>query len=181
MNSILSILCIIFFSVLIYGIISSSNSEKYYKDNCHTIYIPEHIDLEQAFDKVNHLSRDGLKKMSRTLGGSKELVESSSDIELKTYIIQNSLSDDNILFTDIGEDIKLRDAIKKREYCRRMERENKPNDLCIDSSSSLEEFEKLNIPLPITNFEYPSISTKDILQKTMSRSEIQNKNIVFDI
>ena len=62
MESILVILCIVFFLIFTHGFVEYGNSNKFHTYNCHTIYIPEDLDLETTFKFVNSLSHDGLKK-----------------------------------------------------------------------------------------------------------------------
>ena len=65
MESILAILCIVFFAVLTYGLVQSSNITKYHLDDCRTIYIPEEIDLETAYKSIKGKNLNALKKRAR--------------------------------------------------------------------------------------------------------------------
>ena len=111
MESVLSLLCIVFFSLLTYGLIQGYNLQKHHKFNCRTIYIPEDIDLETAFKSIENKDKNKLKKRARQLGASKEFINSITDIELKVFIIQTSISNEHISFKDLEEEIKMRDEI----------------------------------------------------------------------
>ena len=111
MESILAILCIVFFAVLTYGLVQGSNVTKYHLDDCRTIYIPEEIDLETAYKSIKGKNLNALKKRARELGASKEFVdtfkdEKNSKLKLSEYIIRNSISDEHILLKDIKGTIK---------------------------------------------------------------------------
>jgi len=126
MESVLSLLCIVFFSLLTYGLIQGYNLQKHHKFNCRTIYIPEDIDLETAFDSIKYKNLDQLKKRARQLGATKDFVDSLSELELKVFIVQNSISNEHILFKELEEEIKMREdseLVKKRDYCRTLYRE----------------------------------------------------------
>jgi hypothetical protein len=115
MESILAILCIVFFAVLTYGLVQGSNITKYHLDDCRTIYIPEEIDLETAYKSIKGKNLNALKKRARELGASKIFVdtfkdEKESKLKLSEYIIRNSISDEHILLEDVGEKIKKKEA-----------------------------------------------------------------------
>ena len=109
MKSILSIVCISFLAILTYGLIQGSNLQKHHKYNCRTLYISEHIDLETAYKSIEGADTDGLKKRARQLGASKEFTDNNSDIDLKVFIIQTSISDEHIVFEELEEEIKMRE------------------------------------------------------------------------
>lgn len=117
MESVLALLCIIFFAVLTYGFIQGVNINRRHLHNCRNIYVPEDIDLETAFNSLKNKSMDGLKKRARELGASKKYIDDLSkaekDKKLKTtlikYIVLNSVSDEHILFESI--DSKIDDEI----------------------------------------------------------------------
>ena len=67
MNSLLSIFCIVFFSIITYAVITGANLNKNHKYNCRTLYIPEDIDLETAFDSVQYKDINELKKRAKEL------------------------------------------------------------------------------------------------------------------
>ena len=50
------------------------------------------------------------------MGATKQFADTAKIKELKAYIIQNSLTNEHILFTDITEDIELRENIEKENY-----------------------------------------------------------------
>lgn len=158
MDSILAILCIVFFAVLTYGLIQGYNLSKFHKYNCHTLYIPENLNLEQAFQSVNNLSLNMLKKRARILGASHEFINKYSKEDdkkfLKAYIIQKTLSDDHILFTDITEDITLRSNIDKREYCRKTIREGSPDINCPILATDISDYSSVVIPSPTNLLEH---------------------------
>jgi hypothetical protein len=105
MESVLAVLCIIFFVVLTYGLIQGNNLQTNHKYNCRVIYIPEDIDLETAFESVDNKNTDQLKKRARELGGIREFVDSISDLELKVFIVQHSIGEEHIPFNELEQDI----------------------------------------------------------------------------
>lgn len=112
MESILAILCIVFFAVLTYGLIQGANLNKFHKYDCRTIYIPEDLNLETAYRQVIGKDINSLKKRARELGASKEFIDkfydddNSKNVELKMFIIQNSISDEHIYFENIKDELK---------------------------------------------------------------------------
>ena len=110
MENVLSILCIVFLAILTYGLVQGSNLQHHHKHNCRTLYISENIDLETAYKSIEGKDTAGLKQRARQLGASREFVVPLSDIELKVFIIQTSISDDHILSIEIEDQIKARDA-----------------------------------------------------------------------
>ncbi len=189
MESVLAIICIGFITLITYAAIQGYNLSKFHKYNCHTVYIPDNINLEQAFQHVNNLSLNALKKRARELGASKEFTEKYYKDEdkkyLKSYIIQNSISEDNILFNDITEDIELRENIKKREYCRGLERENITDSTCPTLPSKLEDYSSVILPLPKTKLEeehqfleYEFIKAEDIIN-LMRENQEEQEDISF--
>lgn len=182
MESVLVIICIVFFVLLTIGLVKSSHLHKFHKEDCHVIYIPEDYDLEKAFKLVSELSIDGLKKKARLLGASKSFVDSRKPSEIKIYIIQNIISNEHILFSDLNESINDYTTIKKREYCRQRIRQNKPDPNCPTNPTSLSDYKDVKLPEPTNIFEYPTISTKEILkQMKVDIDDYQNKNIIYDI
>tara|TARA_Y100000389_G_scaffold66357_1_gene62454 strand:+ start:261 stop:848 length:588 start_codon:yes stop_codon:yes gene_type:complete len=157
MESILAIFCIVSLTILMYGLIQSSNINKFHKYNCHTLYIPEDLDLEEAFKSVDNLSLDSLKKRARVLGASREFIDKYNKEEdkkyLKSFIIQESISDEHILFDDITKKIDTRENINKREYCRKLEREGKTDDSCPKLPAKLEDYSNVIIPTPTNKLE----------------------------
>jgi hypothetical protein len=111
MECVLATLCIFFFILLTYALIQGYNLQKHHKFNCRTIYIPEDIDLETAFKSIENKDKNKLKKRARQLGATKEFINSITDIELKVFIIQTSISNEHILFKELEEEIKMRDEI----------------------------------------------------------------------
>jgi len=182
MESVLVIFCIVFFVILTIGLVKSSHLHKFHKEDCHVIYIPKEYDLEQAFKMVSELSIDGLKKKARLLGASKEFVDSSKPSEIKLFIVQNIISNEHILFTDLNESINDHTTIKKREYCRERIRQNKPDPNYPTNPKSLSDYKDILLPEPTKIFEYPNISTKEILKEMkVDIDDYQNKNIIYDI
>ena len=182
MESILVILCIVFFLIFTHGFVEYGNSNKFHTYNCHTIYIPEDLDLETTFKFVNSLSHDGLKKRARYMGATKQFADTAKIKELKAYIIQNSLTDEHILFTDITEDIELRENIEKRELCREKRRdgEDVPNS-CPTAGSKLDIYTDLNIPILKNNYSYPVITSEDIINNMkLEVEELENKLYSFE-
>jgi len=115
MESILVILCIVFFAVLTYGLIQGSNLTKDHLYDCRTIYIPEEIDLELAYESIRTNNLNYLKKKGRELGASKKFVDKFKEktkdnpnpdyTDLKIFIVQNSVSDKHIAFTEVKDEI----------------------------------------------------------------------------
>lgn len=164
MESILAIACIFFFAVLTYALIQGHNLTKFHKYNCHTLYIPENLNLDQAFQSVDNLSLDALKKKARIQGASREFVDKYKDEDdkkyLKSFIIQKVISDENILFTDITEDSATRDNIVKREYCRSLTRENKTDVTCPTNPNSLVDYSNVILPTPTNKLEEEHVLLK---------------------
>lgn len=180
METILLILCIVFFIILTRGIIQATNINKLHKHNCRTIYIPENLDLEQAFNYVNKLDINGLKKRARKLGATKEFTDNSTILELKSFIVQNSIGDDHILFTDITQDIKTRDNIKKLEYCNKTKREGNKDIACPTEPAKLSEYSNVNIPKPINQLEKEHIFLEDEIYNIL-HPEYRIKNIIKEM
>jgi hypothetical protein len=123
MESVLSILCIVFFAVLTYGLIQGRNLTKNHLDDCRVIYVPEEINLELAYKSIANKDLNSLKRRARELGATrefvdkfKESVDKHSYIELKKFILVNSISNEHILFDKVEDDIKKRekDNIQRR-------------------------------------------------------------------
>ena len=113
MESVLALICIVFFAVLTYGFIQGANLDRFHIQNCRSLYIPEDIDLATAFQSIQGLDIDGLKKRARELDASREFVDKSDEVDLKVYIVRNSISDKHILFKQL--DKTLDKEIIKRE------------------------------------------------------------------
>lgn len=105
MRSLLTIGCILFLVILSYGFIQGVNYKQHHKYTCKTIFIPEDIDIETAFDSVNTTNIHKLRKRARSLGASKDQVESMSSMELKVYIIQMSVSEEHIVTQQVEQEI----------------------------------------------------------------------------
>jgi hypothetical protein len=154
MESILVILCIVFFTVLTYGLIQGLNMNKFHKHNCRTLYIPETMDLEGAINSIKGLHSDGLKRRALEVGATHDYVDTVSDIDLKVFIIQNSLSEEHVLFKDLRKDVETRDLIPKRDYCRAMLRNGTRIPSCPEISKpniekpTLEDYNKVVLPVP---------------------------------
>ena len=103
MESVLALICIVFFAVLTYGFIQGANIDRFHIQNCRSLYIPEDIDLETAFQSIQGLDTDGLKKRARELDANREFVDKSDDVDLKVYIVRNSISDEHILFKQLDK------------------------------------------------------------------------------
>jgi hypothetical protein len=148
--------------------------DTFHKYNCHTLYIPEDIDLEKAFQSVAKSSLHELQKKARELGASRAFVKQFNDREglhqLKSYIIQNSISDEHILFNDITEEVATRENIQKRDYCRHITREISEwyshndeygravppppmNTSCPPPGSTLDRYESVVIPTSMNRLE----------------------------
>tara|TARA_B110001469_G_scaffold126595_1_gene144682 strand:- start:492 stop:884 length:393 start_codon:yes stop_codon:yes gene_type:complete len=128
MNTLLSLYCILGLSIIIYGIIQGYNSTKFHIHDCNTIYIPEDLSVDSIYKEVIDMDINSLKKRSRELGVSNEIVDSMKDIkkDLQRLVIVNSLSDDHILTENIG------DTIVFREHCRNLARQNIVDVNCLN-------------------------------------------------
>ena len=115
MESVLAILCIVFFAVLTYGLIQGRNLTKNHLDDCRVIYVPEEINLELAYKSITNKDLNSLKRRARELGATREFVDKFKEsvhnpyIELKKFIIVNSISNEHILFDKVEDDIKTRE------------------------------------------------------------------------
>ena len=117
MESVLAILCIVFFAVLTYGLVQGRNLTKDHLYNCRTLYIPEDIDLELAYKNVTDKNLDALKKRARELGASQKFVErfdkGSDKTDLQKFIILNSISNEHILFDSIEDTLDSKETHKR--------------------------------------------------------------------
>ena len=114
MDSVLSIVCIIFFAVLTHYYIKGYNTLRHHKYNCKTLYIPEDFDVDTALETVTGATRDELKKRALTLGAEQSFVDNESEIEIKKYIIQTSISDSHIMTEEIEDKIKQREKDRSK-------------------------------------------------------------------
>jgi len=170
MESVLAILCIVFFGVLTYGLVQGSNLDKYHTDNCRVLYIPEDMDLSLAHKRVTNLDLPGLKKKARELGASREYVAAYSKesfkphyTDLKIFIIQNSISDEHIVFEDLHDKINNGGLVEKRDYCRKLSRDNiqSYNNCPTKQYTKLSDYEKVTIPEPTNILEEEHRLLKD--------------------
>ena len=115
MDSVLSIVCIIFFALLTHYYIKGYNILRNHKYDCKTLYIPEDFDVDTALETVSGATRDELKKRALTLGASQIFVDNESEIEIKKYIIQTSISDSHIMTEEIEDKIKQREKDRSKE------------------------------------------------------------------
>tara|TARA_Y100000768_G_scaffold78074_1_gene55327 strand:- start:1720 stop:2298 length:579 start_codon:yes stop_codon:yes gene_type:complete len=118
MESVLAVLCIVFFAILTYGLVQGRNLTKDHLYNCRTLYIPEYIDLELAYKNVSDLKNlDALKKRARELGASQKFVKrfdkDSNKTDLKKFIILNSISNEHILFDSIEDTLGAKETNKR--------------------------------------------------------------------
>ena len=109
MRSLLTIGCILFLVILSYGFIQGANYKQHHKYACKTIFIPEDIDIETAFESVNTTNIHKLRKRARSLGASKDQVEAMSLMELKVYILQMSVSEEHIVTQQVEQEIMDRE------------------------------------------------------------------------
>ena len=75
MESVLVLLCMIFFIILIRGFIAGVNLNKNNLIKCRRIYVPQDINLETAFNSLINKNLDGLKKRARELGATKKYID----------------------------------------------------------------------------------------------------------
>lgn len=100
MDTLISIVCTIGLCVIVYYLTMGYNRTKKYRYDCKTIYIPETMDVDLAFQSVNGLSINQLKKRALQLGATEEFINNTNDkIKLKLFIIQNSVGEDHIVTT----------------------------------------------------------------------------------
>jgi len=91
MESLLSIVCILFFSILTYSIISGHNLQKNHKNTCRKILIAEDMDMLTILNYISGMSVDQLKKRCQQLGATELFLNSTNDpIELKLFILKNT-------------------------------------------------------------------------------------------
>ena len=109
MNSVLSIICIVFFAYLIHYIIKGYNQMKEHGISCKSIYIPEDFDLNVALETVAGLSRIKLERRALELGIKRGIIKDKNDTDLKVLIIQTSIEDKHIVTMEIKEKIKHRE------------------------------------------------------------------------
>jgi transcriptional/translational regulatory protein YebC/TACO1 len=126
MNTLLSLYCILGLSIIIYGIIQGANSTKFHIHDCNTIYIPEDLSVDTIFKEVLDMDINDLKKRSRELGVSQEVVNNMNNVkkDLQRLVIVNSLSDEHILTENIE------DTIAFREHCKNLARQNIVDETC---------------------------------------------------
>ena len=110
MNSVLTILCIVFLSYLTHFIIKGYNQIKEHGIHCKTIYIPEDFDLSVALDTVAGIPRIKLERRALELGIKRNVINSKNDMDLKIYIVQKSIEEKHIMTMEIEENIKQREA-----------------------------------------------------------------------
>ena len=120
MESVLALICIVFFAVLTYGFIQGANLDRFHVQSCRNIYVPEDMDLSVAIQSIHGLDKERLKKRARDLGAKKSFVDTLSESDLKVYIVQNSVSNEHINFEE------LESVIKKRESERWTRRTKEP-------------------------------------------------------
>jgi hypothetical protein len=110
MNSVLTILCIVFLSYLTHYIIKGYNQIKEHGIHCKTIYIPEDFDLSVALDTVAGIPRIKLERRALELGIKRNVINSKNDMDLKIYIVQKSIEEKHIMTMEIEENIKKIEA-----------------------------------------------------------------------
>ena len=133
MNSVLSILCIIFFAYLIHYLIKGYNKYREYGVNCKPIYILEDYDLDVALDTVVGLSRNMLERRALELGILRDNIKDKNDTDLKILIIQKSIEDKHIMTMEIEEKIKERE--KRRLIIRELS-----NNEEVDINNDIQQF-----------------------------------------
>ena len=74
MKSVLAIICIIFFCYLTHIIIKGVNENRDHKYSCKTLFIPEYMDVESAFESIKGLNRSELKRDLGNLEHQKNLL-----------------------------------------------------------------------------------------------------------
>ena len=188
MESVLAVLCIVFFAVLTYGLVQGRNLTKDHLYNCRTLYIPEDIDLELAYKNVTDKNLDALKKRARELGASQKFVErfdkDSDKTDLQKFIILNSISNEHILFDKLEDTLEDKETHKRelKNITTRVTNEidniptpissNKKRDLYrdlgIDISGTDKEIKKqlkkkyIEQSIGVKGFNDPSISIKEL-------------------
>ena len=119
MESVLALLCVVFFAVLTYGLIQGQNLTRNHLYNCRTIYIPEDINIEQVYQRIAGKSLLELQGLARRLGASKEYTDKYTSLdypwlELKKFIILHSVSDEHIYLESLDETILEKDRDNAR-------------------------------------------------------------------
>lgn len=100
-----AIVCIIFVAILMRGYILAVNINKHHEYSCRSIIIPEDIDIPTAFTDIIGRDINFLKKRASSLGATREFINSSSLLELKVFILQNSISERHIIFEELEQSI----------------------------------------------------------------------------
>lgn len=111
MRSILVLGCIFLLSIFVYGFIQGFNLTRHYKYDCRKIILPEDIDMNTALDSVMTNNVHYLRKRARSLGATKQDVDSMTVMELKVYIVQRSVSEEHIVTAELEEEIMGRESI----------------------------------------------------------------------
>ena len=115
MESVLALICIVFFVILTYGFIEGANLDRFHVQSCRTLYIPEDIDLATALQSIEGLDKKGLQGRARSLGADKSRVDKLSIQDLKIYIVQKSVSNEHIMFEKLEDIIQSKDKNKYKK------------------------------------------------------------------
>ena len=162
MESVLAILCIVFFAVLTYGLVQGRNLTKDHQYDCRTLYIPEEIDLELAYKSISTTNINYLKKRASELGASREFLDKFKEkdapyLEIKKYIILNSISDEHILFKKIDD--KSIEAREKSRVGKRIDSELK--DINVKNKKLVKQ-KMLERVSGMEDMKDPNITIKDL-------------------
>ena len=182
MDVLVALLCIVFLSVLIYGIVYGHNLTKEHGISCRTIYIPEDVspkalreDLLSLDDNKNDSKvSDKLKKRARSLGISKTKVDTMKKSELIRLILMESVDPTRIILE--GEDIEQSNINKIKTLKRII--------LSINSISednykeAMENYIKYLYIQPPHKIEYPGkITFKDYIDRKDTKFSLEFKVI----
>ena len=103
MDSLLAILCIIFFSVLIYGVVYGHNLTKKHGTSCRIIYIPEDVDPKILREQLVGLDKNKLKKKAWSLGISRVKVDTMIKNDLIKLILMKSADPTRIIMEGLDK------------------------------------------------------------------------------
>ena len=183
MESVLAVLCIVFFAILTYGLVQGRNLTKDHLYNCRTLYIPEYIDLELAYKNVTDKNLDALKKRARELGASQKFVKrfdkDSDKTDLKKFIILNSISNEHILFDSIEDRLDSKETHKRELNNITTRVTNEVNNIPtpISPTKKKELYRDLDIDISGTDNEIKEQLIKKYIEQSISMKAFNDPSI----
>jgi len=131
MRSVVALISIGFLAVLTYGFIQGANLNRFHVNSCRNIYVPEDMDLSVALQSIRGLGIQALRARARDLGARKSFVEKLPELDLKIYIIQNSMSNEHIAFESLEKTIQDKDKEKFKERTKESPQEPSKLDILL--------------------------------------------------